>query len=46
MAIINTIAIIMVIGAVIVELIFIYILCRARTLDDRQREKDARSWDE
>nr|DAR54789.1 MAG TPA: Protocadherin-15, LHFPL tetraspan subfamily member, LHFPL5, protocadherin, tip link [Caudoviricetes sp.] len=43
MAIINTIAIIMVIGAVI---IFIYILCRARTLDDRQREKDARSWDE
>ena len=33
-------------GVVIVELIFIYILCRARTLDDRQREKDARSWDE
>lgn len=30
-------------GAVIVELIFIYVLCRARTLDDRQREKDARS---
>lgn len=33
-------------GAVIVELILVYVLCRARTLDDRQREKDARSWDE
>lgn len=39
MAIINTIAIIMVIGAV-------FVLCRDRTLNDRQREKDARSWDE
>ena len=33
-------------GAVVVELIFIYVLCRDRTLNDRQREKDARSWGE